>query len=769
MNGFTLYYADRRNVEENCVYPNRALIDGAVPLRQTVQYDYVCVTYANDYRSNANYIVSDCLGMDCDNDHSDDPHDWITPERIREAFPDVPFAVHFSRHNNVSKRGKAPRPKFHVLFKIDDMTDPDAYSALKVRVNSVYPYFDTQALDAARFFFGTKDPEVMFFPGTITLNECLDIYYPDDDSPTDPLVNMPVPDHLTAPIHEGSRNATMSHFAGKLLKRLGPTEEAEAVFHQRAQACVPLLPDDELASIWRSALNFYHRISKEEGYIQPAAYTAQQNGGWEEPLPFSRATCMPFPIDALPDAFAEYASAVSESTQTPVDLAGTAALSIMATCLQGKYRIAGKPDWIEPLNLYVLGIALPSERKSAVLSAMLRPINEYEVNQNQMNAAAIESSRMRRRVLERRQKAVEDMVSKGKAEPVELDRIAEEITAFSEEKPLRLYVDDITPEKLVAVLAENDGRISLISSEGGIFDTLSGAYSKTVNIDVMLKGYSGDAIRVDRIGRESHSVLAPALNILLMAQPKVISDVLSNQNFRGRGLTARFLYCLPDSAVGHRRYRSEAVGEEARKRYDAAVYNLLADEYVMPPELITLTPEADHMLEAFANEIEADITKRFAEISDWAGKLVGNTLRIAGLLCRASVYRSHDFLVVPEPLRVDAAVMGNAIRIGRYFLAHVQNVFNVLPENVMTEKAGKILIAINDRQLKTFNRRDAMRLCRSFKTVADIQPVLDFLEDYGYIRRKEPISFQNIGRPPCQTYEVHPNLESIVLASQRCP
>ena len=175
------------------------------------------------------------------------------------------------------------------------------------------------------------------------------------------------------------------------------------------------------------------------------------------------------------------------------------------------------------------------------------------------------------------------------------------------------------------------------------------------------------------------------------------------------------------------------------------------------------------MLESFANEIESEITRRYAEISDWVGKLVGNTLRIAGLLCRASIHRSHDFLTAQEPLRVDAAIMGNAIRIGRYFLSHVQNVFNVLPENTMTEKAEKILLAINERKLKAFNRRDAMRMCRTFKTVADIQPVLDFLEDYGYIRRTETAVFQLTGRPPCQSYHVHPNLEGIVLASQARP
>lgn len=84
--------------------------------------------------------------------------------------------------------------------------------------------------------------------------------------------------------------------------------------------------------------------------------------------------------------------------------------------------------------------------------------------------------------------------------------------------------------------------MALLPSEAGIFDTLAGAYSKSVNIDLMLKSYSGDQIRVDRIGRESENIRHPTLTVFLMAQPNVISKVLSNETFRGRGLTARFLY-----------------------------------------------------------------------------------------------------------------------------------------------------------------------------------------------------------------------------------
>lgn len=481
---------------------------------------------------------------------------------------------------------------------------------------------------------------------------------------------------------------------------------------------------------------------------------------WEDPIPFGKYELESFPIDALPADISAYVQAVAESTQTPVDMAGTAALAVAAMCCQGKYVIQGKADWIEPLNLYTNVIAQPSERKSAVEHHIVRPADNFEVQYNLRNAARVEGSKMRKRILERRQKAIEDKVAKGQAEPGDLEQIAQEIADFEEEKPLHLYVDDITTEKLVSVMAGNHGRAALISSEGGIFDTLAGIYTKNVNIDVMLKAYSGDTIRVDRIGRESESIMNPTLTILLMTQPKVVSDVLGNPTFRGRGLTARFLYCLPDSSVGERRFQSRPIPEKAYQRYEQRIINMLEDEYPQRPEVITLSPEASKLLTDFAEEIEPKLKTDYAEISDWAGKLVGNTLRIAGLLCRAGVCCAPEFLNENEHLKVSGGTMADAIRLGRYYLSHSMAVHDAIPQSSMYRQAEKILRMIQERRLEEFTRRDAMRFCQTFKRVDEIQPVLDFLEDMGYIASVDTKPNYGKGRPSLPKYVVNPSVLS---------
>ena len=482
---------------------------------------------------------------------------------------------------------------------------------------------------------------------------------------------------------------------------------------------------------------------------------------WEQPIPFNDFHLPIFPTDALPPEISAYVIALAESTQTPVDMAATAALAVLAIAAQGKYTIKAKEDWTEPLNLYTEIVMEPSERKSAVANAMLRPVNEYESEFNRQIASEIERSKMRKNILERRKKAVEEKAAKGKASEEELIEIAEELASFRETKPLKLYVDDVTTEKLTSVLAENNGHAAIMSTEGGIFDTLAGVYTKNVNIDVILKGYSGDCIRVDRIGRSSESVMNPALTMMLMAQPSVLSGMMRNSTFRGRGLTARFLYCMPKSLVDKRKYRTEPIPDEVRRAYDARIKNMLGDEYPQEPEVITLSAEADQLLEAFSTELEPKLKTEYADISEWAGKLAGNVLRIAGLLCRASVVRKNwdwdDFLYdAPEPLKVDSETMANAIRIGQYFIEHAKASFALMDTDDTVKNSVYILEIIRKNGLREFSRRNIMRLCRRFKKVEVLQPLLDFLTEYGYIAPKDAEPYSGKGRAPTAIYLVNP-------------
>ncbi len=261
---FTIYSSDVTGNPGNCSYPHKHVILDEDSLKAAICHDYVCAEYNNSYRNNDNFIGSDCLPVDCDNDHSEDPKDWITPDAIMQGFPGVSFAVHYSRSHNKMKNGKAARPKFHVLFPIDRITDAGLYSDMKKLVNSIFPYFDTQALDAARFFFGTSAADVAIYPSRMNLTEFLNEDVFDED--------MPEGHYNGASIPEGSRNATLSRFAGRVLKKYGDCDTAYQAFLEEADKCDPPLDASELSTIWRSAQRFYAKLASQDGYIAPEVY-----------------------------------------------------------------------------------------------------------------------------------------------------------------------------------------------------------------------------------------------------------------------------------------------------------------------------------------------------------------------------------------------------------------------------------------------------------------------------------------------------------------
>ena len=264
---FHLYHADYIGQPNNCLYPHKVRITGKDSLIQAVSHDYVCAEYLGNYRSNGNFVGSDCLSVECDNDHSENPADWKTPADIVAAFPAVMFAVHYSRNHMKVKNSKPARPKFHVFFVIDPVMDAEEYANLKKMLNGIFPYFDTKALDAARFYFGTPSPQVDIFDGSMTLTEFLaqDFFAAD------------IPDSSgnTQVISEGSRNATMSRFAGRILKKYGDSEEAFLAFMEESEKCSPPLDESELMTIWRSALKFYTKVQTQKGYIAPEEYNRE--------------------------------------------------------------------------------------------------------------------------------------------------------------------------------------------------------------------------------------------------------------------------------------------------------------------------------------------------------------------------------------------------------------------------------------------------------------------------------------------------------------
>ena len=259
----TIYAADCCGDRTNTIYPNRCVVDNADSFSSAIAKDHVCAEYRNMHRSKEDFIMADCTVMDNDNSHSDDPDEWIYPEDFAQMFPDVSYIVAPSRNDMKVKDGKSPRPRNHVYFPISTTNDHAAYSALKSAILSKYSFFDTKALDAARFIYGNATNNIVWHEGSTTIDRII------DTTTVDVKRHKP---HTSDVIPQGMRNSTMSEFAGKVVKRYGFTKKAYGIFMERSEKCEPPLDEKELATIWKSAGKFAKKVQSQQGYVQPKDY-----------------------------------------------------------------------------------------------------------------------------------------------------------------------------------------------------------------------------------------------------------------------------------------------------------------------------------------------------------------------------------------------------------------------------------------------------------------------------------------------------------------
>lgn len=449
-----------------------------------------------------------------------------------------------------------------------------------------------------------------------------------------------------------------------------------------------------------------------------------------------------FPVQCLPDVLKNYVLAVSEHSQTAPDMAAVIGLGVLASCVQGKVQMEGTPGYTEQLSLYIVVIASPGERKSSVLKDMTGSIEAYEKYKNESRKSEIRENKRERERLKRQISSLEKSLEKRLDEKteqmlIEKQEKLENLPELSEE---RYLADDCSIEALTSLLANNKGKMTIVSTEGGIFDIMAGRYSNKPNLDVWLKSHCGDTIRVDRLGREPEYIPNPALTAILSIQPVVLNEIMENSAMTGRGLIARFLYAIPQSKIGKRVFCTRPISEEVQSEYQKMIFQMMDIPETEEKQTIYLSEEALACIAEYFEAHEQFLSGEGQEIADWANKYIGSVLRIAALL--------HVAQNGIEDRELKIETLKNAIEIGKYFLAHARYAYALMGNDLTLKKAKFVLGKIKKQREKEMKRSDLFQQCRGkfFKKTEDILPILQLLEDHGYIRMIQP-AYTGSGRP----------------------
>lgn len=467
----------------------------------------------------------------------------------------------------------------------------------------------------------------------------------------------------------------------------------------------------------------------------------QSEDDWEPPLEFEEIELPDWPIEAFPEFPRKFISELSRSTETPHELSSMMFLSAIAAVSQKKYEVEIREGYRETVNIWTSSSLPPASRKTTVFSVLTKPIicSENEINEKLKSLLMNQSSRkktLEERIKHLRRKAAREENAESfdaiQTEVESLEEKLDEIASFP-----RLWTSDITPEQLGVMMAANEGSMAIFSDEGGVFDIMGGIYSKgKANIDLLLQSHSAGSVRVDRGSRPPVSIEKALLTIGLTVQPEVIKQACKNETFRGRGLLARFLFVFPKSNIGCRNLEEPPMDNFLKDHYNALIRKILDHPYDLTfskpkPHVLKMDQQAYKIWLDCAKVIEKKMGPEIdclSNITDWAGKLSGQIVRIAALL-----HISRYAFEKPWEKIISVEDMEGAIKIGQTLIFHALKTFDLVQDS-NESKAKEVLNWVSEYRFQTFTQRECLRRFRKYKK-NDLKPGLELLEQRGYIHR----------------------------------
>jgi hypothetical protein len=484
---------------------------------------------------------------------------------------------------------------------------------------------------------------------------------------------------------------------------------------------------------------------------------------WDEPTPLQDGKVPPFPTRSFPTWLKAFVEGQAKATQVSVDLPAMLVLAVCAASIARKVEVQINPGWREPVNLFVVVALPPAERKSVNFRDTTAPLAEHERAESERLKPMVQAAESRHSILQQKLKHAEKLAasSAGKKQrdaEKQAARYTRELARTRLPVLPRLVADDVTGEKLASLLVEQDGKLAVLSPEGGVFSIMAGRYSGGIPFfDIYLKGHAGDRLRVDRVNRKTEFVDRLALTLGLAVQPDVLHRLAEAAGVRERGLLARFLYSIPGSRLGSRDTDPPSLAIEVREAYEAGIRSMLTLSVPCGGSdpalhLLSFETEAVARFQKFEQWLEPQLGEfgSLGAIADWAGAVA----RLSGILHVAE----HVGDLSALPSAIQRSTVKAAIRIARYLVAHAKRAFGEMGMDPAVRQASKVLRWIERNAKDHFTTRELFEGVKgSIRTVTALEPSLALLAEHGFIR-KDPRP-RGRGRPS-EFFSVNPHVLS---------
>ena len=571
---------------------------------------------------------------------------------------------------------------------------------------------------------------------------------------------------------ERTRNDTLNKAAFRVFQLVagGSLSEVEAYSALLDAALACGLPENEARGTIESGRKA--GLAEPRYYPGPSGAQAVQVAQavpteWPEPVWFETVRPPELNMSFVPPILGDFCSELAEDTQISVEMPFSMAIAVVSAAGQASgLCVQPRPGGhVENLGLYTLSLLDSGGRKSTVVSVCKKPLEAWESEAREILAPVLRNAQMDAEVYQDEKRALIMQRRKCK-DPAEKDKILKEIHDVgalikSVPREPQLIAEDTTSEALAEVLSENHGCIGIFSAEGGLFDTIAGRYSDGVpNVDIYLKGYSGESLRINRKTSPPVYIERCQIAIGMSMQPDLLKNRRAGEVFRSKGLDARFFYFFPKDLLGSRNVRDpRPMSELAKQRFYQKVSSLLPDprEWIEGAPQMTALNFSDDALEcwiAFSEGVERALRPYgdFFGMRDWGGKLPGGVARLAGVFH----VLSHEN---PVRVKISLDTVEQAVYVGSVLIEHARMAYDMMGADPALERAKVCLDWIQKKHKERFSFREIQQLLKNrvaFSGSESLDLALTELESRSFIAAIPRASNPGPGRTPKPDYVVNP-------------
>jgi hypothetical protein len=255
-----------------------------------------------------------------------------------------------------------------------------------------------------------------------------------------------------------------------------------------------------------------------------------------------------FPVNAFTPHISDYIQLLSRNNKIHENVVASSVLNACGFVLSNFYEIEISGGWKERSNIWTIISLNSGMGKSVIMRTVYQPIIDYQttlINEiKKSNKLVFEWNSL---IKENKIKMVGNYLDDNPILRNWLNNHSLNNTPPELKKQINLFSDDFTFEKLLTMLADNDGHSFLIRADeiGGLFKMFN-RYRQGNDEETLLKLWGYDAIKRDRISNESDSYITlPIVSLFGATQKQMLFDMYTDDRI-SNGNIFRFLFTLDE-------------------------------------------------------------------------------------------------------------------------------------------------------------------------------------------------------------------------------